>query len=80
MILARRLLSRLQRKEAFEQLWMLDYVDKQLVAESSKTRNILGWEPTPSNAITNRLAVLIDNMQRNPDVWRMRNESMMRRV
>jgi len=80
LILTHRLLSRLKGKEAFEQLWMLDYVDKQLVAESSKTRNILGWEPTPSNAITNRLAVLIDNMHRNPDVWRMRNESMLRRV
>jgi nucleoside-diphosphate-sugar epimerase len=78
MILARRLLGRLQGKEAFEQLWMLDYVDKQLVAESSKTRNTLGWEPTPSKTITHRLTVLIDNMQKNPDVWRMRNESMMR--
>ena len=78
MILARRLLSRLQRKEAFEQLWMLDYVDKQLVAESSKTRNTLGWEPTPSKTITHRLSLLIDNKQRNPEFWRIRNESMLR--
>jgi hypothetical protein len=78
MILARRLLSRVQGKQAFEQLWMLDYVDKQLVAESSTTRNTLAWEPMPSKTITNRLAVLIDNMQRDPDGWRMRNESMLR--
>lgn len=79
MILARRLLSRVQGKQTFEQLWMLDYVDKQLVAESSKTRNTLAWEPTPSKSITNRLALLIDNMQRNGEVWRMMNESMLRR-
>ncbi len=78
MILARRLLGRLQGKEAFEQLWMLDYVDKQLVAESSKTRNTLGWEPTPNRIIIQRLTLLIDNMFRNREVWRIRNESMLR--
>lgn len=77
-VLAHRLLNRLQGKNAFEQLWMLDYVDKQLVAESSKTRKTLGWEPTPSKTITNRLALLIDNMQMNREVWRMKNESMQR--
>jgi nucleoside-diphosphate-sugar epimerase len=78
MILAQRLLSRLQGKEAFEQLWMLDYVDKQLVAECSKTRKTLGWEPTPNKTITHRLALFIDNRQRNPEFWRMRNEAMLR--
>lgn len=79
MILAHRLISRMQGKETFERLWMLDYVDKQLVAECTKTRNTLGWEPTPNRSISHRLGVLIDNRQKNRDVWRMRNEAMLRR-
>jgi len=80
MILARRLLSRLRGKEAFEQLWMLDYVDKQLVAENAKTRNILAWEPTPRKTITRRLVFLIENMQKNPELWQTWNEAMLHKT
>jgi len=80
MILARRLLSRLRGKEAFEQLWMLNYVDKQLVAENAKTRNILAWEPTPRKTITRRLVFLIENMQKNPELWQTWNEAMLHKT
>lgn len=80
MILARRGLSRLRGKEAFEQLWMLDYVDKQLVAENAKTRNILDWEPTPRKTITRRLVFLIENMQKNPELWQTWNEAMLHKT
>lgn len=80
MILVRQLLSRLQGKEAFEQLWMLDYVDKQLVADNSRTRNILDWEPNPRKTITRRLVFLIENMQRNPELWQSWNEAMLRKT
>jgi nucleoside-diphosphate-sugar epimerase len=80
MILARRLLSRLRGKEAFEQLWMLDYVDKQLVAKNAKTRNILAWEPTPRKTITRRLVFLIENMQKNPELWQTWNEAMLHKT
>lgn len=80
MLLARRLLARLQGREAFEQLWMLDYVDKQLVAENAKTRNILAWEPNPRKTITRRLVFLIENMQRNPELWRTWNEAMLHKT
>ncbi len=80
MILIRRLHRRFQGKEAFEQLWMLDYVDKQLVADSSKTRKILDWEPSPRKTITRRLVFLIENMQRNFELWQTWNESMLHKV
>lgn len=80
MILARRLQRQLQGKEAFEQLWMLDYVDKQLVADSSKTHDLLFWEPNPRKTITRRLVFLIENMQRNPELWQTWNEAMLRKV
>jgi nucleoside-diphosphate-sugar epimerase len=80
MILARRLQRQLQGKEAFEQLWMLDYVDKQLVADSSKTHDLLFWEPNLRKTITRRLVFLIENMQRNPELWQTWNEAMLRKV
>jgi hypothetical protein len=69
----------MQGKETFERLWMLDYIDKQLVAECSKTRKTLGWEPTPNRTITHRLSLLIENKQKNQELWGMKNESMLRR-
>ncbi len=80
MILARRLLRRLQGKEAFEQFWMLDYVDKQLVADSSRTHRLLEWTPNPRKTITRRLVFLIENMQRNPELWQTWNEAMLRKA
>lgn len=80
LVMARRLLCRFQGKEAFEQLWMLNYVDKQLVADNANTRKLLNWEPSPRKAITRRLVFLIENMQRNPDLWQSWNEAMLRKV
>lgn len=80
MILARRLLSRLQGKTAFEQLWMLRYVDQQLIADSSLTRKVLSWRPTPRKHILRRLVFLIENMQKSPDLWRSANEAMLHKA
>lgn len=80
MILARRLLSRLQGKTAFEQLWMLRYVDQQLIADSALTRKVLSWRPTPRKHILRRLVFLIENMQKSPDLWRSANEAMLHKA
>ena len=80
MILARRFLSRLQGKTAFEQLWMLRYVDQQLIADSSLTRKLLSWRPTPRKHIIRRLVFLIENMQKSPDLWRSANEAMLHKA
>ncbi len=77
MILIRRLQSHLRGKEPFEQLWMVRYIDERLVADSSLTRRILGWQPTPRKSITRRLVFLIENMKRNPELWRQWNEAML---
>ena len=76
MIMVRQMLSRLQGKEAFEQLWMLKYIDQQLVADSARTRRELSWRPTPRKSITRRLVFLIENMKKQPELWRTRNEAM----
>ena len=77
MIMARLVLCHLQGKESFEQLWMLRYIDQQLVADSSRTRRELSWKPTPRKSITRRLVFLIENMKKNPELWRNWNEAML---
>jgi hypothetical protein len=79
MIMARLVLCHLQGKEPFEQLWMLQYIDQQLTADSSRTRRELSWKPTPRKSITRRLVFLIENMKKNPELWRNWNEAMLRK-
>jgi nucleoside-diphosphate-sugar epimerase len=77
MIAARLMLCHLQGVEAFERLWMLQYIDQQLIADSSRTRRELGWKPTPRKSITRRLVFLVENMKRSPELWRNWNEAML---
>lgn len=77
MIVARLVLCHLQGKDPFERLWMLQYIDQQLVADSSRTRRELGWKPTPRKSITRRLVFLVENMKKNPELWRSWNEAML---
>lgn len=79
MILARQLLSRLQGRQPFEQLWMVPYIDQQMVADSSRTRRELSWRPTPRKSITRRLVFLIENMKKNPELWQGWNEARIRK-
>ena len=79
MVMAKRVLAHLAGTEAFEQLWMLKYVDQQLIADSSRTRKQLAWKPTPRKSITRRLVFLIENMERNPELWRNWNEAMLQK-
>jgi len=79
MILLQQLLSRLQGKRPFEQLWMLSYVDKQLAVDSSRTRKELSWQPTPRKSISRRLLFLIENMKKHPEIWLSWNEAMLRK-
>ena len=80
MVLVRLVQNHLLGREPFERLWMLKYVDQQLVADSRRTRELLDWKPTPRKTITRRLVFLIENMQRNPELWRSWNEAMLRRT
>jgi hypothetical protein len=58
---------------------MLQYVDQQLVADSSRTRSTLSWRPTLRKSITRRLVFLIENMKKNPKLWQEWNEAMLRK-
>jgi nucleoside-diphosphate-sugar epimerase len=81
-LVARRLLRifKLTTKEPFEQFWMIRYIDKKLVIDSSYTQSILGWEPTARYHLKRRLLFLLEKMKSHPDEWRVKNEATLKRV
>jgi nucleoside-diphosphate-sugar epimerase len=71
----KRALARFMGKTAFEQTWMLKFVDRQLVAGSARTRRELDWEPATRRTLLRRVVFMIENMKRQPDIWRGVNEA-----
>ncbi len=70
----------LTSKEYFERLWMLKYLDYKLNIDSSKTREILNWQPTPRYHILRRMLFLLEKMKSHPDEWSVKNEAALKRV
>ena len=58
---------------------MVSYIDRQLRADASHTRELLSWEPTPRRSIERRLLFLIENMKSNPYEWHRRNQQVFHR-
>ena len=46
-----------------EQMWMFDYIDKQIITDSSRTQNILNWKPTKN--IHNELEYIVHRHKYN---------------
>ena len=42
-------------------------------ANARRTREALGWSPSPELSITRRLPKMIANLQRDPQLWKRRN-------
>jgi len=67
-------------QEAFERLWMLQYIDLKLVVDASYTYRILNWQPKSRYHLLRRLLFLLEKMKSHPYEWRMRNEAKMYRT
>lgn len=78
-LMLRDLAGRLVGRRPFERPWMLEYLDRQLVIDSSRTRAALGWTPTPRYHVLRRILFLIEKMKSNPHEWVVRNERAMKR-
>ncbi len=78
-VLGRDLLGRLLGRRPFERLWMIEYLDRALTVDASRTRELLGWSPTPRLHILRRLLFLIDKTKSRPQEWVLRNERAMKR-
>lgn len=68
------LAGRLIGRRPFERPWMLAYLDRKLAVDTSLTRHLLHWAPTPRYHIKRRLLFLIENMKTHPNQWKKRNE------
>jgi nucleoside-diphosphate-sugar epimerase len=78
-IIGRDLLGRALGNRPFERLWMLEYLDKALTIDGSRTREILDWAPSPRHHILRRLLFLMEKMKSSPHEWVLRNERAMKR-
>lgn len=72
-VFLKNLVGILIRKRPFERLWMMKYIDKQLIVDSSYTQKHLKWNPTMRYNISRRLLFIIANMKRNPPGWKYKN-------
>ncbi len=66
--------GKITRHLPFERIWMMKYIDKKMIVDSSKTRSLLSWEPTKRYDINHRLLFIITNMKRNPFDYKYKNE------
>ncbi len=66
--------------EPFEKIWMIKYIDLALNIDSSHTRNILDWEPTPRYHINRRLLFLIEMIKSHGEEWALKNEVALHKV
>jgi len=57
----------------FERSWMVDYIDRQLRVDTSRTRRLIDWAPNPSLDVLSTLEAMIHNFVTDPRTWRRRN-------
>ncbi len=72
--------GRVTGNRPFERPWMMEYVDKALHIDASRTRKILGWAPRERLDIIRRMPFLIENFRVDPLEWHRRNRAAMRRL
>lgn len=59
----------------YERPWMLDYVDRPWIADTSKTKSTLDWDCTPELGILRKIPDILSNLRANPKGWEERNIS-----
>ncbi|HPR63954.1 MAG TPA: NAD-dependent epimerase/dehydratase family protein [Thermoanaerobaculia bacterium] len=57
----------------FECPWMAGHIDRQLWINASRTRHLLGWEPSPRLQVLRRIPFIVENMRSDPLEWTQRN-------
>lgn len=67
------LLNILLKRKTYERAWMIDYVDRPLVVDTTYTRQKLDWEPMPGFHVLERIPVMVKNFNRHKRRWYIRN-------
>ncbi|MCK9994972.1 MAG: NAD(P)-dependent oxidoreductase [Candidatus Krumholzibacteria bacterium] len=73
-------LGRLIGRPPFEAPWMVNYIDKQLRVDASRSHAGLDWKPTERLDVQRRLLVMVENLKSHGEVWHMRNEEALQRI
>ncbi len=79
-VMMRQSLGQLTQHKPFERLWMMEYIDRKLTIDATRTYRELGWEPTPRYTILRRTLFMIENMKSHAGAWHLRNEEVLLRV
>ena len=79
-VMARTIIGKMIRKEPFECLWMMKYIDKKLIVENGETSKALNWEPIRRLDVLRRLLFMIEHKRNNPVEWSYRNEAMLTKI
>lgn len=69
----REMLGRVTGFMPFERSWMIDYIDRQLAVDASRTRRRIDWAPNPDLDVLETLAEMTHNLGTDRRVWRRRN-------
>jgi nucleoside-diphosphate-sugar epimerase len=72
-LVARDIFGRLIRRRPFERLWMMKYVDRQIRADTSFTKEQIPVAFKPRLSLRRRFPYMLENMLGNPSEWRRRN-------
>jgi len=70
---ARRTIGSVLGRVPFERPWMLKYVDRPWVVDTTYTRNRLGWSCTEGMGILDRLPTMLDLFTQHRRIWEHRN-------
>ena len=65
--------NRLLGRQTYERAWMLDYADRPIRVDTSRTRQKLQWSPETDHAILKRLPVMMRHYEEQNNLWETRN-------
>lgn len=63
----------LMGRKTYERAWMIDYVDRPLVVDTTYTEHQLDWAPTPGLHVLDRIPVLMHHFTTRRAEWLVRN-------
>jgi nucleoside-diphosphate-sugar epimerase len=63
------------RDPPYERRWMLQYLDRPWIADTTYTRNKLGWDCTPGQGILDRLPTMVDRYRQHRPAWDRRSRA-----
>lgn len=68
-------LGRLTRNPPYERKWMLRYIDRPWLADTSYTRNVLGWDCTQGKGVLDRLPTMVNHYLHQRLLWNQRSQA-----